>query len=185
MFRDEDELRNRVIEWLTKQGFMVAKSIRLGSMELDVVAVASLMISRDGFIKDLNNCYLYTIEVKIATTFNLMFDLVEQAITRLLLSDYVLIAVPSEAEVWVNSKSQKTIKPPQIIGKYASHTYSRKIGIISVDPDEGVKIVRIPQKSGLTQNELKERVLRRLRRLSYETSGSQPPFFTLNSLNQV
>ena len=162
MFRDEDELRNRVIEWLRKQGFMVAKGIRLGSMELDIVAVAPFRISRSGFVKDIKNYYLYTIEAKIATTPKLMINLVEQAITRLLISDYVLIAVPAKAEIWVDSKNRRTIDPPQIIRRYASHTYSRKIGIVGVDPDEGIKIVRTPQKSGLTQKELKEKILEHL-----------------------
>ena len=161
MFRDEDELRDRVIEWLRKRGFIVAKGIRLGSMELDVVATAPLKISRGGFVKDIKN-YLYTIEAKIATTPKLMINLVEQAITRLLISDYVLIAVPAKAEIWVDSKNRRTIDPPQIIRRYASHTYSRKIGIVGVDPDEGIKIVRTPQKSGLTQKELKEKILEHL-----------------------
>ncbi len=165
MFRDEDELRDRVIEWLRKQGFMVAKGIRLGSMELDIVAVAPFRISRSGFVKDIKNYYLYTIEAKIATTPKLMIDLVEQAITRLLVSDYVLIAVPTKAEVWVDSKNKRTIEPPQIIRRYTSHTYSRKIGIVSVNPDEEVRIVRTPRKSGLTQKELKEKVLEHLKQL--------------------
>lgn len=163
MFRDEEELRNKVMDWLRKQGFRVAKGIRLGSMELDIVAVTPLRISKEGIVKDSREQYLYTFEAKIATTRELMLDLVEQAITRLLLSDYVLVVVPSKAEVWVNSKTKKAIEPPQIIKQYASHVYSRKIGILSVDLDGKVKIVRAPHKSGLTQEELKEKVFRHFR----------------------
>jgi len=55
-------------------------------------------------------------------------------------------------------------EPPQIIMRYTYHVYSKKIGILSVDLDGKVKIVRTPQKSGLTQEELKEKVLRHLRK---------------------
>jgi len=160
LFRDEEELRNRIIDWLRKQGFRVAKGIRLGGMELDIVAVAPLRISKEGVVKDSEEPYLYTFEAKIATTHRLVLDLVEQAITRLLLSDYVLVAVPSKAEVWVNSITKKAVEPPQIIKRYAFRAYSRKIGILSVDLDGEVKIVRAPRKSGLTQEELREKVLR-------------------------
>jgi len=163
LFRDEDELRNRVMDWLRKRGFRVAKGIRLGSMELDIVALAPLRISKEGVVRDSRGPYLYTFEAKIATTRKLVLDLIEQAITRLLLSDYVLVVVPSKAEVWVNSKTKEVIEPPQIIGRYALRVYSKKIGILSVDLGGEVKIVRAPQKSGLTQEELKEKVLKHLR----------------------
>ena len=163
MFRDEEELRNKVMDWLRKQGFRVAKGIHLGSMELDIVAVAPLRISKEGVVRDSGGQYLYTFEAKIATTLKLMLDLVEQAITRLLLSDYVLIVMPSKAEVWVNGKAKEAVEPPQIIKRYASRVYSRKIGILSVDLDGEVEIVRAPQKSGLTQEEFKEKVLRHFR----------------------
>ena len=163
MFRDEDELRNRVMDWLRKRGFRVAKGIRLGSMELDIVALAPLRISKEGVVRDSREPYLYTFEAKIATARKLVLDLIEQAITRLLLSDYVLVVVPSKAEVWVNSKTKEVIEPPQIIGRYALRVYSKKIGILSVDLGGEVKIVRAPQKSGLTQEELKEKVLKHLR----------------------
>jgi len=163
LFRDEDELRNRVMDWLRKRGFRVAKGIRLGSMELDIVALAPLRISKEGVVRDSREPYLYTFEAKIATARKLVLDLIEQAITRLLLSDYVLVVVPSKAEVWVNSKTKEVIEPPQIIGRYALRVYSKKIGILSVDLGGEVKIVRAPQKSGLTQEELKEKVLKHLR----------------------
>jgi hypothetical protein len=163
LFRDEDELRNRVMDWLKRQGFRVTKGVHLGSMELDIVAVAPLRISKEGVVRDSRGPYLYTFEAKITTTRKLVLDLIEQAITRLLLSDYVLVAVPSKAEVWVNSKTKEVIEPPQIIGRYALRVYSKKIGILSVDLGGEVKIVRAPQKSGLTQEELKEKVLKHLR----------------------
>ncbi len=165
MFRDEDELKKRVIEWLSNMGFRVEKSISLGSMELDIVAVSNLRATRRGFIKD-RKTYLYAIEAKIATSRRLMLDLVEQAVTRLLVADYVLIAVPSKAEVWINSREKRPIEPPHEVRKIASRTYSRKIGIVSVDPEEGVTIVRPPYKSGLTQYELKEKIIKKIIRTS-------------------
>ena len=162
MFRDEEELKSRVIDWLRNQGFRVARGIRIGSIELDIVATAPLRISREGVVKD-KTWYLYTFEAKIATTRRLICDLIEQAITRLLLSDYVLVAVPSKAEVWVNGKTKEVGEPPQIIKQYTYRVYSRKIGILSVDPSGEVRIVKAPQKSGLTFEELKEKVLKHLK----------------------
>ncbi len=170
MFKDEEELKEKVIDWLRDEGFKVGKGIHLGSMELDIVAFAPLKITKKGILGS-NRLHVYVIEAKIATTRKLMFELLEQAITRLLLSDYVMIALPSQMEIWVSSKEKKTVRMPFEIKRYATHKYSSKIGIISVDPKEGIKIIRTPQKSGITQGELREKLLKLVRKEVITHSG--------------
>jgi len=161
MFRDENELREQIIKWLKSWGLRVAEKVYLGNIELDIVAVARVKMIKNRFISS-SGLNLFVIEAKIATSRKLMFELIEQAITRLLVADYVLIAMPSKIEIWINEKEKKLIEPPLKIKKLALGPYSRKIGIIGVDPKGEVKIERSPQKSGLTQEILKREVLKRI-----------------------
>lgn len=158
-FEDEEELRNLLIEWLEDSGLFTKKSFHVGRIEIDVVAKGNKRLTSEGFINSGEN-YLYSFETKIATSSMLVRDVVEQAITRLLITDYVYIVVPKEAEIWVSDVSKEKKYIPDLIIRRASGVYSRNIGIISMKPNGEIEIARIANRSSLVIPKLKNYVLR-------------------------
>jgi hypothetical protein len=158
-FQLEEDMRRQLVKWLTNNGFAVKKGVHVKRIELDVVAIGKLQLTRSG-IKQVSNILTYSFETKIATTYKLLRDVIEQAIVRLLLVDYVYIVVPKEAEVWRDEKTKEQIKPADHATKIASRIYSSKIGIIAMEPGKAVEIVREAQRSGLVIPELRDKVIR-------------------------
>jgi hypothetical protein len=158
-FQLEEYMRKQLVEWLTNNGFAVKEGVRVGKIELDVAAIGSLKIVGSG-VKQVSDRLTYSFETKIATTYKLLRDVIEQAIARLLLVDYVYIVVPKEAdEVWIDEKTKERIEPSAIAIKIASGTYSSKIGIIAMEPGKPVEVVREAQKSSLVIPELRDRII--------------------------
>jgi len=177
VFADEDQMREILIKWLESLGFIVGKSVHIHKAELDVVAYGSKLLTESG-IKNTKSSNLYVFEVKIASTRRLVKELVEQAITRLLIADYIYMVVPRSVEVWVDDKTKSVVKPYEIVVKAASGRYSRILGILSVDPSGTVEVVRQARRSGLTIPELREKVVKMLlgtsrHLLSYRKSSDQ------------
>lgn len=163
IFDDEDQMRKMFIEWLKKNNFFVKRSIRIDRLEMDIVACAPLKITSKGIVKN-NADNLYVFEAKIATSYKLIREVIEQSITRLLFADYVAIVVPKQAIVWVNIKERKLINPALELKKNSFGVYSKKFGIISIDPTGTIEINRPPKKSGLTIPELRKLLLKKLRK---------------------
>jgi hypothetical protein len=166
-FENEDELKSVLINWLEDKDFKTHKGVKIGNMEIDIVALAELIIEDSGEFKRTNDTMIYVFESKIATSYELMRDVIEQAVTRLLLADYVIIAVPSRAGVWISNHEKEEKFLPQEICKKANGVYSRKIGVVSVDPlKRDVIFVRVPKKSGLITRCLKDELLKRIEKPS-------------------
>jgi hypothetical protein len=141
VFADEEEMKVQLIKWVNSKGFLTARNIHIGGPELDVVVLGNILISKKED-KRINNELVYVFETKIATTRKLLKDVIEQAILRMLVADYVYIVVPNKAEVWVNEKHKEIREPPFDAKKIASGVYSSKIGIISMEPKGPIKMVR-------------------------------------------
>lgn len=158
-FQLEEDMRGQLVKWLTNNGFAVKEGVRVGKIELDVAAIGNLQLTKSG-VKQVSDILTYSFETKIATTYKLLRDVIEQAIVRLPLVDYVYIVVPKEAdEVWIDEKTKERIEPSAIAIKIASGTYSSKIGIIAMEPGKPVEVVREAQKSSLVIPELRDRII--------------------------
>jgi len=158
-FQLEEDMRGQLVKWLTNNGFAVKEGVRVGKIELDVAAIGNLQLTKSG-VKQVSDILTYSFETKIATTYKLLRDVIEQAIVRLTLVDYVYIVVPKEAdEVWIDEKTKERMEPSAIAIKIASGTYSSKIGIIAMEPGKPVEVVREAQKSNLVIPELRDRII--------------------------
>jgi Holliday junction resolvase len=162
MYADENEMKNELVKWLEEKGFIVGKGIHIGKLELDIIAVGNLLITKSG-IKQAENNLVYIFETKIATTHKLMRNVVEQAILRLLMADYVYIVIPKKAEVWENEKTRKIIEPPKEIQKFVQGYYSINIGILTMELGNLVEVIRPAQRSELAFQELKNKIIQKVR----------------------
>ncbi len=160
-FGDEEQMRDLLIKWLGDNGFIARRRLHIKSFEIDVAAIAPAVITKEG-VRSARERYVYAFEAKIATSYKLTKDVVEQATIRLLAADYVYIVVPRKAEIWEDGETKKTIEPPAIVNKRASGVYSKSIGIIAMEPNGTVEVVRTARKSGLTIKELRDLVLKEL-----------------------
>ena len=161
MFENEEQMKELLIRWLRDNGFITRRGLHVKSFEIDVAALASARITKEG-IRRVGDRYVYAFETKIATTYKLTKEVVEQAIIRLLAVDYVYIVVPKVAEIWKDRTTKDIIMPLVNVKKIASGTYSRNIGIIAIDPNGTIEIIRTARKSGLTIKELRDLVIREL-----------------------
>ena len=161
VYSDENAMKSQLVEWLGSAGFTVKRGVRIGRLELDVVAVGSLLITRNG-VKRARENSVYVFEAKIATSRRLQRDLVEQAIVRLLMADYVYVVVPKRAEVWVDEKTRTLIEPPSILGRIMWGCYSTIVGILAMEPSKPVEVVREARRSSLVLQELKKQVVQRV-----------------------
>ena len=161
MFENEEQMKELLIRWLRDNGFITKKGIHVKSFEIDVAATGSIRITREG-IRRVRDRYVYAFETKIATTYKLAKEVVEQAIIRLLAVDYVYVVVPKIAEIWKDRTTRDIIMPPINVKKLASGTYSKNIGIIAIEPNGTIEITRTARKSGLTIKELRDLVIREL-----------------------
>jgi len=163
LIKTEDEIREHLIAWLKKQGFLCEKGIKIKTFEIDVAALGKIRITKEKIHRSEKE-HVYAFECKVASTSKLVKDVIEQAITRLLVADYVYIVVPNRVEIWINGKNRTRIKPYQLIERYASGVYSKKIGIISIDTFGRINVYRNARKSGLKINELSDETVKILRR---------------------
>ena len=155
-------MRNLLMEWLNRHGFSSSKGIKVYTFEMDVSAVGKAKITKKGILRTKTN-NVFAFEFKIATTRKLVKEVVEQAILRLVAADYIYIVVPKEAEVWKDEKTKEVINPADLVLREASGTYSRKIGIMTVDPQGGLEIKREAARSGLVVKELRKLVLKKVK----------------------
>ncbi len=162
MFENEEQMKELLIRWLRDNGFITRRGLYVKNFEIDVAALASARITREG-IRLVRDRYVYAFETKVATTYKLIKEVVEQAIIRLLAVDYVYIVVPKIAEIWKDGTTKDIITPPINVKKIASGTYSKNIGIIAIEPNGTIEITRTARKSGLTIKELRNLVIRELR----------------------
>jgi len=160
-FEDEEEMKEMLMRWLRSGNFIVKRSIYIKTFEIDIGALAQATITRKGIISS-GTANVFAFETKIATTPRLAKEVVEQAIVRLLVADYVYIAVPFETEVWMNEMTKEKIHVGESIRKIASGTYSRNIGIITIDPHRNIEVIREAKKSGLVISELRNMVIKEL-----------------------
>ena len=154
-FKDENDMKELFLEWLRKEGFITRRGIRIHNIEMDIVGLSKCKITREGVIKDPNE-YVFSFEVKVATSFQLKKYVIEQAIVRLVFADFVYMVTPKEAEIWVDEKRKKTIHPAMDVLKMANGAYSKKIGVIALGPDGSIRIIREAGKSGITIGILRE-----------------------------
>jgi hypothetical protein len=165
VFANEEEMKDQLIKWLNSKGFLTARRIYIGGPELDVVALGNILITKNED-KRINNELVYVFETKIATTRNLLKAVIEQAILRMLVADYVYIVVPDKAEVWVDEKRKEITEPPFGAKKIASGIYSSKIGIIAMESKGHIEVVRQAQRTGLALTNLKNDIIKNIRRPS-------------------
>jgi hypothetical protein len=165
VFANEEEMKDQLIKWLNSKGFLTARRIYIGGPELDVVALGNILITKNED-KRINNELVYVFETKIATTRNLLKAVIEQAILRMLVADYVYIVVPDKAEVWVDEKRKEITEPPFGAKKIASGVYSSKIGIIAMESKGHIKVVRQAQRTGLALTNLKNDIIKNIRKPS-------------------
>jgi hypothetical protein len=165
VFANEEEMKDQLIKWLNSKGFLTARRIYIGGPELDVVALGNILITKNED-KRINNELVYVFETKIATTRNLLKAVIEQAILRMLVADYVYIVVPDKAEVWVDEKRKEITEPPFGAKKIASGVYSSKIGIMAMESKGHIKVVRQAQRTGLALTNLKNDIIKNIRKPS-------------------
>lgn len=130
MFASEDEMIELMTPWLERMGLKTYRSIHLHPFEIDLLAYGKVLLSNR--IRLINSYLTYSFEVKIASTRKLRVSLIEQGISRLLMTDMVYLVVPEEIEIWIDSRNSKTINPPKELAKFANGPYSRYLGIISL-----------------------------------------------------
>lgn len=158
-FSTEEELCETVGKWLEERNLVVEKKLRIGGgMELDIVAVSNNDIFRQA---EKEENVVYVVECKLAYTRRLIREAIEEAILRLTVADYVLIATPYRARVWVNSREQKEITVPTEIFKLLRGRYSRKLGLIAVDGTT-VMIIKKPETSKLYIPYVKELIIKNI-----------------------
>lgn len=160
-FKTEDDIRKVLINWLRQNSFIADKGLKIHVFEIDTAAVGKKQIIKTGF-KDVSDILVYSFEVKFASTPKLVRDVIEQAIVRLLFSDFVYIVTPHELEVWLDEKSKKKVNPFIQVKSKACGYYSRKIGIMSITPEGKVFIHRTASKSTLKIDELRRVVINKL-----------------------
>ena len=156
MFATEDEMIELIIPWLERIGLKTYRSIRLPPFEIDLLAYGKLLLSDE--IESYNNYLTYSFEVKIASTRKLQISLIEQGISRLLMTDIVYLVVPETVETWVNGRDTKVINPPKELAKFTNGPYSRYLGIISLTPSQA-RVYRKAKKSNLVIPEIRRKIV--------------------------
>ncbi|MEM4922627.1 MAG: hypothetical protein QXU65_06510, partial [Sulfolobales archaeon] len=127
-----------------------------GGMELDVVAVGSIDIFSQTRAK---SPLVYVVEGKLAYTRKLIRDVVEEAILRLTVADYVLIAAPRKARIWISNKELAEVVVVDEIRKRLYGTYSRKLGLMAIDV-ASVEVTKNPERSRLYVPSAKELIIK-------------------------
>ncbi|MEM1832048.1 MAG: hypothetical protein QW794_08405 [Thermosphaera sp.] len=125
-------------------------------MELDVVAVGSIDIFSQTRAK---SPLVYVVEGKLAYTRKLIRDVVEEAILRLTVADYVLIAAPRKARIWISNKELAEVVVVDEIRKRLYGTYSRKLGLMAIDV-ASVEVTKNPERSRLYVPSAKELIIK-------------------------
>ena len=146
-FSNETQVRRIVKDWLERQGIKAREGVVITSdggnrIEVDILSRGPDIFNRRGGIS------IYAIEVKLAYTRLLAVDAAQEAILRLSIADYVLIAAPKEVEIWTSGKEKARVQPPELLRRVLQGRYGRKIGILAVSNDD-VEIVRKPQRSSM------------------------------------
>lgn len=156
MFATENEMIELIIPWLEGIGLKTYRSIRLPPFEIDLLAYGKVLLLDE--IKPYNKYLTYSFEVKIASTRILQVSLIEQGISRLLMTDIVYLVVPETVEIWVNERDTEVINPPKEIAKFANGPYSRYLGIISLTPSQA-RVYREAKKSNLVMPEIRKKIV--------------------------
>ncbi|MFP3203665.1 MAG: hypothetical protein RXR43_16095 [Sulfolobus sp.] len=160
MTSSEEELRAHLIKFLRSKGLIYNESYRLGRIEIDLVALGKYDIWND---KSSNENIIYAFEMKLATTPSRIKDVIEQAVTRLLMANYSVIVIPCIANnIWVNDKEKKERNIAEEVKKRANGTYSRSLGIICIDNEGEINVVRKPKSSTIVINELRQKIIREM-----------------------
>jgi hypothetical protein len=129
----EDVVRGLVVKWLRNTGFVVLRGVSISSLELDVVAVGDVMMSR-GVVKKSDEVFVYTFDVRAITSGKVLKSVIEQAVTRLFAADYSYIAVPRRATIETSKGKQKAVDLPKLVQRAASGPLSRRLGVVAVEP---------------------------------------------------
>lgn len=135
-------------------------------MELDVVAVGSIDIFSQTRAK---SPLVYVVEGKLAYTRKLIRDVVEEAILRLTVADYVLIAAPRKARIWISNKELAEVVVVDEIRKRLYGTYSRKLGLMAIDV-ASVEVTKNPERSRLYVPSAKELIIKSVLKGSFNSS---------------
>ena len=157
----EDVVRGLVVKWLRNTGFVVLRGVSVSPLELDVVAVGDVMMSR-GVVKKSDDVFVYTFDVRAITSGKVLKSVIEQAVTRLFAADYAYIAVPRRATIETSKGKQKAVDLPKLVQRAANGPLSRRLGVVAVEPPK-IEIVRWALRSNLVVDELRNRVLERAR----------------------
>jgi hypothetical protein len=75
----EDVVRGLVVKWLRNTGFVVLRGVSVSPLELDVVAVGDVMMSR-GVVKKSDEVFVYTFDVRAITSGKVLKSVIEQAV---------------------------------------------------------------------------------------------------------
>lgn len=164
-FSTEEEFYEIIAKWFEEKKLTVTKKFRIGGgMELDIVAVGNNDIFKQTENKDR---IVYVVEGKLAYTKKLIREVIEEAILRLAVADYVLIATPYEARIWVNEREQSRIVVSNEIFKRLNGTYSGRLGLMAVEKTN-VRVIKEPMRSRLYVPCAKELIIKDV--LKKETS---------------
>ena len=98
-------MRRLLAEWLRSADFVVLESAWVSHLELDVVDVGDIMMSR-GIVKKADVEFVYAFDIRVVNSKKLLKAVVEQAITRLFIADYTYIAVPKKAVIQISDGRQ-------------------------------------------------------------------------------
>jgi len=159
MTSSEEELRAHLIKFLRSKGLIYNESYRLGKIEIDLVALGKYDIWNN---KSSNENIVYTFEMKLASTPSLIKDVIEQAVTRLLVANYSVIVIPCTVNIWVNDKEKKEMNIAEEVKKRANGTYSKSLGIICIDNEGEINVVREPKSSTIVINELRQKIIKEM-----------------------
>lgn len=146
-FSSETQIRRIVKDWLEKYGIKTKEGVIITNGDGDRIEIDILGKGPDIFGRE-RGVFIYAIEIKLAYTRSLMKDVIQEAILRLAIADYVLIAVPKEGEVWISEKAKGIVQPTESLKRLLQGRYGRKIGILAVSNGD-VEIVKKPQRSSM------------------------------------
>ncbi|MCC6057241.1 MAG: hypothetical protein LM583_11240 [Desulfurococcaceae archaeon] len=124
----EDVVRGLVVKWLRNTGFVVLRGVSISPLELDVVAVGDVMMSR-GVVKKSDAVFVYTFDVRVITSGKVLKSVIEQAVTRLFAADYSYIAVPRRATIETSKGKQKLLTCLSLFRELSTAPYPGGLGL--------------------------------------------------------
>lgn len=70
--------------------------------------------------------------------------------------------IPCTANIWVNDKEKKERNIAEEVKKRANGTYSKSLGIICIDNEGEINVVRKPKSSTIVINELRQKIIKEM-----------------------